>query len=396
MTLNLCFQVFLSDDAPAYYTAWCDVMGPATHQLICSWHIHKKLTGNLTKITGGNVRAIVKQEITSLLNEDQEEEFEKHLENFIKKTAKNPATKSYSDYFCKMYARRTHVWALCYRKRLGIHTNVHLEDLHKQLKCTYLDGKNVRRLDRAIDGVLKIIRDSFLKRSFQVTFNTESSRMAQIQRNHEKGLEVPEDMICILETGKSWEVVSSRDTDTTYIVRPSEDNMVCPNNECPLQCPECNICVHTFQCTCSDYLIQVNICKHIHACMQFERETSPRTPSPSSNDSELLLSPRTASPSSDVDPLLELPPHTSQDVQKLNNKAKLIADMEKALEQLKLTDFGDEEDLSEGCQHVENLMKFLLSKKSFQEKRPTKKHVLKKSMANKRKKSGNVSCSIKR
>lgn len=33
------------------------------------------------------------------------------------------------------------------------------------------------------------------------------------------------------------------------------------------KCHECNICLHTFKCSCTDNLIKLNICKHIHACM---------------------------------------------------------------------------------------------------------------------------------
>ncbi len=35
--------------------------------------------------------------------------------------------------------------------------------------------------------------------------------------------------------------------------------------DCSLKCTECRICVHSYSiCTCQDYLVLVNICKHIH------------------------------------------------------------------------------------------------------------------------------------
>ncbi|XP_023237746.1 uncharacterized protein LOC111636684 [Centruroides sculpturatus] len=33
--------VFMSDDASAIYNAWKDIMGPATHQLLCTWHVDR-------------------------------------------------------------------------------------------------------------------------------------------------------------------------------------------------------------------------------------------------------------------------------------------------------------------------------------------------------------------
>jgi hypothetical protein len=39
---------------------------------------------------------------------------------------------------------------------------------------------------------------------------------------------------------------------------------VCIENVCPLQCRTCNVCVHTYQCSCIDSRVYLNICKHIH------------------------------------------------------------------------------------------------------------------------------------
>ena len=41
-------------------------------------------------------------------------------------------------------------------------------------------------------------------------------------------------------------------------------------NQACLICINCNICIQTFHCSCTDNIIKINICKHINAC---ERET---------------------------------------------------------------------------------------------------------------------------
>jgi len=33
-----------------------------------------------------------------------------------------------------------------------------------------------------------------------------------------------------------------------------------------LVCRKCNMSIHYYTCECSDYIIKLNICKHIHAC----------------------------------------------------------------------------------------------------------------------------------
>lgn len=40
----------------------------------------------------------------------------------------------------------------------------------------------------------------------------------------------------------------------------------CNIEDCRLVCRKCNICIHNYTCECSDHIIKLNICKHIHAC----------------------------------------------------------------------------------------------------------------------------------
>lgn len=39
----------------------------------------------------------------------------------------------------------------------------------------------------------------------------------------------------------------------------------CNTEDCRLVCWKCNICIHNYTCECSDHIIKLNICKHIHA-----------------------------------------------------------------------------------------------------------------------------------
>ena len=47
-------------------------------------------------------------------------------------------------------------------------------------------------------------------------------------------------------------------------------NNTCPEN-CELVCAECSprTCTHMFTCTCTDYLVQGTLCKHIHLIQRF-------------------------------------------------------------------------------------------------------------------------------
>jgi len=54
------------------------------------------------------------------------------------------------------------------------------------------------------------------------------------------------------------------DTDTKIKYSVEKVDIICSNN-CALRCDKCNICVHTFRCSCINNVIYLNICKHIYA-----------------------------------------------------------------------------------------------------------------------------------
>lgn len=46
-------NTFMSDDAPAFYNAWKDVMGEARRQLLCTWHVNKSLQEGIRRHVKG-------------------------------------------------------------------------------------------------------------------------------------------------------------------------------------------------------------------------------------------------------------------------------------------------------------------------------------------------------
>lgn len=51
--------IFMSDDEPAFYKAWCSIMGCAVKQLLCTWHILRNWVKNLNKINGNEKKKII-------------------------------------------------------------------------------------------------------------------------------------------------------------------------------------------------------------------------------------------------------------------------------------------------------------------------------------------------
>jgi len=117
--------VFMSDDAPAFYNAWAEVMSPVPNKLLCTWHVDKNWRQNLNKISGKQEkRAFVYKSLRVLLQLTSVEQFQSCLQRFMKDLSEDSDTIAFWEYFQRIYSNRPENWAYCYRLRLGLNTNM--------------------------------------------------------------------------------------------------------------------------------------------------------------------------------------------------------------------------------------------------------------------------------
>lgn len=114
--------------------------------------------------------------------------------------------------------------------------------------------------------------------------------------SHKKGVEIKEVDINKVND-ELWNVKSQKnDTPTCYIVQKQSASMCTNRKHCLLSCANCNICIHEFSCSCPDYQIKFNLCKHIHAIAYrfFKFVNSSHSEETTEIDSEQLLQCATA------------------------------------------------------------------------------------------------------
>jgi len=192
------------------------------------------------------------------------DDFKIALDQFINDLLEDKDTAAFGSYFVQHYSKQSEVWAYCYRLRLGINTDMYLESYHKVLKHIYLEGKKCKRIDKTINAVMKLARDSMFERLIKVAKNGSTSKSRKIHDSHKCSESISSDKIQILEGGQLLIVISLTNPSEKYCVTRAD--ITC--NEPCLKCSVCNICIHTFTCECVDNIIKLNICKHIHACAQ--------------------------------------------------------------------------------------------------------------------------------
>ena len=250
-------RFFMSDDYPAYYAAWSSLMGSAANRLLCTWHVLNNWSKNMNKISDLGMRDDVMGRMKEILKITSVDEFEIEYARYCKYLDDNEATKNCALYLRENYTPRRKNWAYCYRPRLGINTNMHLESMHKKLKYSFFEGKGVKRLDVAISCLMQMLLDYQFNRIINQELGESSNKVWINRQRHLQGTDLLDTVAKVSENCWSVHPVSKSDIYTIM-----EDGQVkCCSNFCEL----CNICVHAYRCDCPDNTVTMAICKHIHA-----------------------------------------------------------------------------------------------------------------------------------
>uniref|UniRef100_A0A915IGY5 C2H2-type domain-containing protein n=1 Tax=Romanomermis culicivorax TaxID=13658 RepID=A0A915IGY5_ROMCU len=138
-------DVFMSDDAPAYFNAWSTVFpSNRTRKLLFIWHVLKNWNKNIKeKVTSKEDQAYFYMRAYLLAHERSQEQFKDDLNLLLIMAHKlQPAFYDYfNDYYCN--PSRILQWALWARSDSIVNTNMYLERFHRTLKYKYLNKKRI-------------------------------------------------------------------------------------------------------------------------------------------------------------------------------------------------------------------------------------------------------------
>ncbi|XP_050499982.1 uncharacterized protein LOC126880257 isoform X1 [Diabrotica virgifera virgifera] len=252
-------KVFMSDMAEAYYKAWLEVMYPPNFRLFCAWHVDRAWRKNLNKLTEKKVQ--VYKILRLLMQEREINTFFNIQEKFLLFLNESVETLEFAQYYKDNYMSKPEFWAYCFRLNSGINTNMHIERMHRTIKHIYLHGKFVKRLDKAIDGIMKFVRDKLFERVIILYKGKVSTKLSDLRHRHK--LSETMDIKKVIYNNLTYTVASSS-TNEMYTVE--EVKLDCT---CKLICDECNTCIHHFSCSCLDNSIKWNMCKHIHLVCRY-------------------------------------------------------------------------------------------------------------------------------
>ena len=256
---------FMSDDAEHFHNAWRSVFGNVDNKILCTWHVDRAWREKLSLIKNKETQLAVYHNLRVLMDEPDKAKFETLLTRTLQQLQVSDATQEFARYFTSTYVGRKQQWASCYRQNSIVNTNMHIEAFHCTLKYVYLGGKVNKLLDKCLHALLKISRDKSYERLIKITKGKKSRKFVDTQQRHIASEKMDTRSVTHVED-RLWNVLSESDSKKQYKV--TMENTHCPD-KCILRCDICNICVHSYACTCPDYVALGNICKHIHLTVRF-------------------------------------------------------------------------------------------------------------------------------
>eukprot|EP00795_Rhopilema_esculentum_P016122 gene16122-7478_t len=297
-TGNLAPTWFMSDIAPQFCKAFSTVYQCTPRQLYCTWHVDKTWQEQLrSKIKDFEIESQVYTQLRIVLEQTDERRFHNYLSLLCERLHNSSATKEFGDYFDSHLVSYASRWDYSFCCGLGINTNMFCEAFHRVFKYNYLKGKQNRRVDKCLVNLMKYSRDKNFERIIKLSKGKVTQRLKMIQECHQTSLHLSFANITT-DSDTEWHV-SSETEGRTYDVRLTDQ--VCSDSTCALQCVECKVCVHTYSCTCIDFLLYCTICKHIDL-VQRQRQRLGTT----SQSEEALESITAAKYADDVEELTEL------------------------------------------------------------------------------------------
>lgn len=259
--------VLMTDDTEVYYNAWCNVMGPPAHRLLCTWHVDRAWRRNLAKVRGDKaLQATVYKTIRALMELTDATVFDKKLGSFLA-TAKNDGkTADFAKYFENEYATRADLWAFSRRLGLQVHHNMHLEALHRVLKHVHMHGRKVKRLDKSLFALTTLMRRKMYDRIIKIYKGKWTKHLSGIRTRHKRSTCMDVGLVKCINPNKMYSV-GITGSSAGYLVEARDQLPHC-ERLCPLHCSECNVCIHYFSCNCLDSGLRRTICKHVHLVMR--------------------------------------------------------------------------------------------------------------------------------
>lgn len=257
---NVNTMMVIADELNDFYQAWTKVMSRPTHNFLTPWSVFESWTRKMETIVNREKLRRVKKALRTLLIESDSDKFAKHLTKLRDEFGQDEDCSEFMRYFQEKFLVNQDLWSSCSRKNCGA-TNLQLLRLHDKFKLVYKEGKNSKKLCRYVASLMTLFDTSQLELLSRMEDKNPAKQKALLDR-HKKSTEVVSVVYEVAVEPVYWLCPSESSSEVYYEVRrEGKRDQTCL---CDLKCPTCASCRHDYKCTCLDYVVNLNMCKHIH------------------------------------------------------------------------------------------------------------------------------------
>lgn len=300
-------RMLIADDLHDFYQAWWRVMSMPVHNLLTPWSVFESLSKKFDLIKNRDKLRKFKKQFRALLTETESDRFTSCLNQILSDYKKDQDTCKFIEAFDEQFAKNPDIWSNSLRKAYNV-SNYQLWFMHDKFKTVYKEGKNSRKMCKYITCLMNLFEPQQLEKLTQVEeANREAKRRAN-ERRHKKGIETgslvyevavePAYWLCPSECSSEVYDEVRLNSDDGQLARPNQ--VFDSNNDdeqksksqqngatdssarssearvrsessgkrdqscCESMCQDCQTCRHEYKCTCLDYVVGLNMCKHIH------------------------------------------------------------------------------------------------------------------------------------
>lgn len=254
--------------------SWNNVFLPPENTFYSAWYVLQDWKSHLSKIDiKGGVEDVSKLKTQiykflkfDLLLEKDQWKFQEALSGLF---FENTILEHFQSYFEETYVPKCNSWAYCYRVDAGINVDIVVETFHKVLKYYVFRKKVVNQLIDALNNLTQFLYREQMEKVIDEQVDNIAIRLRMSRNRHSQSLQGKTDSIEKHLNG--WIVPSFKSTDGIYELHFVEKTEI-DDCSCKLVCSDCDICIHSYTCTCSDYLLKKNMCKHIHLICAYHNE----------------------------------------------------------------------------------------------------------------------------
>ena len=226
-----------------------------------------------SKIKNFTVKVEVYKQLWIVLEQTNKKLFDNYLSTLCERLRNSLVTNDFANYFDRYWVPYKEKWGYYYRVGLDINITMFSEAFHRVFKHKYLKWKANKRVDKCLVSLIKFNRGKTFERIKKLTKGKLTQKVSTIQARYRNNLNL--DFWSITQSEENSWICKSEDGKRKYAVILNSQR--CDDPQCSSKCSNCNICVHTYTCSCVDFLLYSTICKHIHLVHQYRERNERKT-----------------------------------------------------------------------------------------------------------------------